>query len=918
MSASRTAIVSDPSPPVMTGRRLGVYHLRALLGAGGMGEVYRAHDTRLGREVAIKILPQAFTADPDRLARFEREARVLASLNHPNIGAIYGLEDADGLRGLVLELVEGETLADRIRRPEGLRLPGDGRGRPSGLPIEEALAIARQIADALDAAHERGIVHRDLKPANIKITPDGTVKVLDFGLAKAVSGEGSSPDLTHSPTITVAGTRDGVILGTVAYMSPEQARGKPVDKRTDIWAFGCVLYEMLTGRAAFGGETVSDTIAVILERAPEWAALPAATPSVIDRLLRRSLEKDPRRRLRDIGDARIEIDDALSGATIATPPTPAAGRRPRVAWAVAAVSLLALAIVSTWNVAPEVEAGVTLSHAVLLTGDPAQEFGPAISPDGKWVAYYSNARGPTDVWVRFLDSGTTVNLTASLNMELPSRVGIGGLAISPDGNSIGFLARTDPTVATFDTWVIPAPAGGVPRKLLQVYQAMQWSPDGRQIVCIRPGTSRGDTLIVADSDGSNQRELMAPQGGRHIHWPVWSRDGRYIYFIYTYMNAQTEPSEIYRISSTGGSPEPVVESVRRALYPVPLPSGDILYAGNEDSVDLGLWWHRRDGRPPRLLTPGVGEYSDVRLSADGRKLVSTITKWRQSLVFLPVPSARGPSRQITSGSTGDIEPSFDPTSDRIVFSSSRAGRRNLWIARSDGSEARPLTTETASDERPVFSPDGQQIAFVSDRGGRRGIWIMSADGGAPRLLGPVLALDTLTWSRDGQHILYAVPGGDLPRVERMSIADGKTEPFPTPGPAVAPAWSPTSDVLAYLEPVTLPAQNQSSTSAASMWLRLVNGQGQLLYPDLPKQALTNGIVAWSPDGRRLAAVWNPGAAVSSIWIFEPEGRERIRKLTDLPVTVRPRGITWTGDGSGVIIGQQESISDIVLFDLAEQ
>src|SRR5687767_12594816 len=206
----------------MAGRRLGVYHLQGLLGAGGMGEVYRAHDTRLGRDVAIKILPQIFTADADRLARFEREARVLASLNHPNIGAIYGLEEADGVRALVLELVEGETLAERIRRPEGLRLPGDGSGRPSGLPINEALAIARQIADALDAAHEKGIVHRDLKPANIKVTPAGTVKVLDFGLAKAAAGDGASPDLTHSPTITAAGTREGVILGTAAYMSPEQ------------------------------------------------------------------------------------------------------------------------------------------------------------------------------------------------------------------------------------------------------------------------------------------------------------------------------------------------------------------------------------------------------------------------------------------------------------------------------------------------------------------------------------------------------------------------------------------------------------------------------------------------------------------------------------------------------------------------
>ena len=248
----------------LIGKSIGVYHITALLGVGGMGEVYRARDTKFGRDVAIKILPRLFTSDPDRLARFEREARVLASLNHPHIGAIYGLEDADGVPALVLELVEGETLADRIAR--------------GPIPLNDTLTIARQIADALEAAHEKGIVHRDLKPANIKITPDGVVKVLDFGLAKAASGDAALADLTQSPTITVGGTREGVILGTAAYMSPEQASGRPADKRADVWAFGVVLYEMLTGRRAFEGETISDVLAKVIEREPDWTALPASTP----------------------------------------------------------------------------------------------------------------------------------------------------------------------------------------------------------------------------------------------------------------------------------------------------------------------------------------------------------------------------------------------------------------------------------------------------------------------------------------------------------------------------------------------------------------------------------------------------------------------------------------------------------------
>ncbi len=283
------------TPAAMSGHTLGGYHLEALLGAGGMGEVYRARDTKLGRDVAIKVLPRAMTGDSERLARFEREARMLAALNHPNICAIYGLEEADGLRFLILELVDGETLAQKLAALQILS------PQSSGLPIDVVLMLARQIAEALEVAHDKGIIHRDLKPANITITPDGVVKVLDFGLAKPASADGAGAD-------PIGGTQAGVILGTAAYMSPQQARGQVVDKRADIWAFGCVLYEMLTGHVAFAGETVSDTIGKILEREPDWSALPSTTPSVIRRLLRRCLAKDPRQRLRDIGDVRLEID----------------------------------------------------------------------------------------------------------------------------------------------------------------------------------------------------------------------------------------------------------------------------------------------------------------------------------------------------------------------------------------------------------------------------------------------------------------------------------------------------------------------------------------------------------------------------------------------------------------------------------
>ncbi|HJW15311.1 MAG TPA: serine/threonine-protein kinase, partial [Thermoanaerobaculia bacterium] len=295
--------------PLTPGARRGPYEILAPLGAGGMGEVYRARDTRLGRDVAIKALPAEFAADAERLARFQREARLLATLNHPSIAAIYGLEEADGARYLVLEIVEGESLAQKLAA--------------GPLPVEEALAVCAQIASGVSAAHEAGVIHRDLKPGNVMVRPDGSVKVLDFGLAKATEAPGSSGDLSASPTISV-GTRTGVILGTAAYMSPEQARGRALDKRTDIWSFGCILYECLTGRQVFREETVSDTLASIIRSEPDWSALPPETPSKIRDLIRRCLQKDPRRRLHDIADARLEIEEAL--ATPAEKPAAAAPR----------------------------------------------------------------------------------------------------------------------------------------------------------------------------------------------------------------------------------------------------------------------------------------------------------------------------------------------------------------------------------------------------------------------------------------------------------------------------------------------------------------------------------------------------------------------------------------------------------------
>ena len=413
------------------GTTLGPYSVAAKIGEGGMGEVYRARDTKLDRDVALKVLPQAFTDDPDRLARFEREAKVLASLNHPNIGHIYGLEEAEGQKALVLELVEGPTLADRIKQ--------------GPIPIDEALPIAKQIAEALEAAHEQGIIHRDLKPANIKVKDDGTVKVLDFGLAKAFQPDASDVSASMSPTIslTAAATQMGTVIGTAAYMAPEQAKGKVVDKRADVWAYGAVLYEMLTGRKAFPGEDVSDTLATVLKFDPDWDALPADTPPSVRRLLRRSLAKDPKLRLREAGSAILEIAESETQPDLERPASPSVKPRLQV-WqrpvplVLGVLALVAITGVAGWGLNPQVPPSPRPLARFAITPPAPNWLGIsnstpdlAISPDGTHIV--NRGVGAND--------GLVIRELAQLEATQHPELGlVFSPFVSPDGASVGFIS----------------------------------------------------------------------------------------------------------------------------------------------------------------------------------------------------------------------------------------------------------------------------------------------------------------------------------------------------------------------------------------------------------------------------------------------------------------------------------------------
>src|SRR5450432_156408 len=498
-----------------SGTRLGPYEILSPLGAGGMGEVYRARDTKLSRNVALKVLPEAFVRDPDRMARFEREAKMLASLNHPNIASIYGLEESNGLTCLVMELVPGETLAEKIKR-EG------------AIAVVEVQAIARQMADALEAAHEKGIVHRDLKPANVRVTPDGKIKLLDFGLAKIFESDptGSSPSATRSPTLTGRATAAGMILGTAAYMSPEQARGRTVDKRSDVWAFGCVLYEMLAGKRAFEGETVSDTLAAVLMKEPDWAALPGEMPAGVGRVLRKCLQRDVKLRLRDIGDARFDLDDASasplesSGNTAAQSSVAPGGRgtrKPLLAWgAAAAFAAVAVALAlrsRAPGVAPIVRLSIPLAPGQILSAGSM----PAISRDGRTIAYGArDASGVMRLYVRALDRYDPTVIPDSEGAQQPF--------FSPDGNRVGFFARGKLMTA--------AVSGGAPAAIADASSQPfggTWGED--DTIVFVPSLMTG--LLRISSSGDKPRNLTEPDdaaGGYGHVWPQFLPGGRSLLF----------------------------------------------------------------------------------------------------------------------------------------------------------------------------------------------------------------------------------------------------------------------------------------------------------------------------------------------------------------------------------------------------
>ena len=742
------------------GTKLGSYEITGAIGAGGMGEVYRARDSKLSRDVALKVLPDVFARDAERMARFQREAKVLASLNHPNIASIYGLEDSGKTHALVMELVEGPTLRERIKS--------------GAIPMNEVLVIAKQMCEALEYAHEHGVVHRDLKPANVKLTNDDAVKVLDFGLAKAFEGDASSIDIANSPTVSRMATQAGVLLGTAAYMSPEQAKGKAVDRRADIWGFGCVLYEMLTGKMAFQGETVTDTLAAVIRADPDWSLLPPNTPVRVRVLLQRCLQKDPKQRLRDIGDARISLEEVLSGAQdpTAAMAAPGPGKRWMLWGAVGAAAVLALAtaLMAFFYFRQRPQAAQAIRFQIPVPEKTNFTGALSVSPDGRKLAFIATgADGQNRLWIRSLD---TLQVR-----PLDGTEGATGWPFwSPDSASIvygggGKLMKVEASggppqtlcdsplilsgLWTKDNRIYFASAGGI----LEVSAAggattragigggfASALPDGKHmLVTVGPPGSPGAGIFVFSLDtsaGEQSRKKLLADTSAVAYVP--SSDSRTGYVLFVRGNAQgastgalmAVPFDPARLEFVG-DPVPVAEGVSGVGFSAST-TGVLVYAGgygavsgpSRGNIQGQLTWFDREGKI--LGTAGdVGLYRSLMLSPDGKQVAfernDPQTQNRDVWLY---DFARGVTTRFTFDPGWDSNPVWSPDGSHIAFTSNRSGSFDLYQKASNMAGEDELLFKSSDSKVPSnWSRDGRFLVYYNSSPPAH-VWALPMNGGA--------------------------------------------------------------------------------------------------------------------------------------------------------------------------------------------
>jgi len=832
-----------------SGTKLGPYEILSPLGAGGMGEVYRAHDTRLGRDVALKVLPEAFAADAERMARFQREAQVLASLNHANIAGIHGFEESGGTRALVMELVEGPTLADRI-----------GRGP---MPLDETLPIAKQVAEALEYAHERGIIHRDLKPANIKLNQEQQVKVLDFGLAKALEGAAPPAQISNSPTLSAMATQAGVILGTAAYMPPEQAKGKAVDRRADIWAFGCVAYEMLSGKQAFEGESVSETLAGVILKEPDWNALPSATPLAMRRLLSRCLAKDPKRRLQAIGEARIAIEETLSGADAQPPLSPllteegkreARGGEPwrrALPWAFTAIAAIAALIFALgyFRLARAPEPGRAIVSEISSPANASFAFRgnlsgpPVISPDGQRLAFAATGSDRKQrLWVRPLNAATAQPLEGTDGATFPFW--------SPDGRSLGYFAngklnRIDasggPPLAIADAanarggswgadgtilftpdvvsplYRMPA-SGGTPQPMTKLNASLQevthrWPqflPDGKHFLFYAHGNVSQNNATYGASLGGGEPTLFVRGESNAVYAPpgylLFVREGTLMAqrFDTGSLNLKDEAMPLAEHAEA----DPVVW---RGVFAVS-ENGLLAYqAGNGIAGSRQLLWFDRNGKQIEETGP-PGYFATPSLSPDDRNLAVQIGAPGGSgfNIWVFDLARRGIRTRLTFSPGIDSAPSWSPDGKTIAFASNRSGLFHLYQKAAEGTgRTAPLVVDNANESSPSFSSDGRHLIFErfaatpGAAGSHYEIWALPLFGDRkafPVVQNPQFNVSEPALSPDGKWLAYLSHETGLEQIYVVPFGNGAGKWQVSTGGGLWPRWRHDSRELFYLSP----------------------------------------------------------------------------------------------------------------------
>ena len=806
-----------------SGTQLGHYEFLSFLGKGGMGEVWRARDTKLGREVAIKTLPEEFARDADRLARFEREAKLLASLNHPNIAAIHGFEEDNGTHFLVLELVEGDTLADRLNR--------------GAIPVEESLKLALQIADALKAAHDKGVIHRDLKPLNIKITDDENVKVLDFGLAKAFAGDEAEASVSNSPTLSMAATQQGVILGTAAYMSPEQAKGRTVDKRTDVWAFGCVLYEMLTGRQSFGASDVTESLAAVIRSDPQWNTLPENLHPRLREVVERCLRKPVAKRYQDIGDVKVDLEQILDdpGGVLVQPVADVVQARPqsRLPW-VAAVALIGIiAGLAGWNLRP-LPAGRTTRFEIIPPDSAPLEItntlsDVAVSPDGTRIVYTATAA--RNLWVRTLDQIEPVELVTLGQTRNPF--------FSPDGTQVGFHVQGDNSLMRVSI------QGGPPQTIVADIGGnlvgASWGPDNS--IVFAPGDGEG-LMRVAAVGGEPTALTTADQSeGRIFHsWPEVLPDSRGV--LFTTWSGSDETSEIVVLNLETGEQHILVSGGTSPRY---VSTGHILYATagslwvvpfDLDSLDVtGDSVPIVENVPIKEITGaanfGVSEDGLLFYVSSGDASISDRT--------LALANRQGAVQILDVPPNFYLRPRISPDGSRLAVQINSNSGPDIWVYDLSGStQIRRLTLEQdGNNSNPVWTPDSERITFLSDRDETRSVWWQPEDGSviAERLTSVEgQQMRPVSWSPDGQTLLLIDDGA---RTLTMSLDNETATPEPLAlGTARGQVFSPDGRWIA--------------------WDSNRSGQGEIYVSPFPPTGVTYQITTeggnwpiWSPDGNEL-------------------------------------------------------------------